>query len=765
MARSSRTKSSVSIDLFNLPPLPDAKKHSTMISEIPNYFFLPDGKNTQLSKVINTWTFDRLTPNGNEGVGVKLDYLERAYGTRYFVIDTVNGDINAIHDESLELTEFKGRFRPFDLDNLEARICKLSKRAGDEEDAEEQHISPRLCLRDPRTLNMDDYEGMGLDMNKYSPIQPINRESQKLVTPRPTSTPKLDELILNRSDPTDNRGKIKRVNSFEIAQERAASSLKFSKGGPVKGSSTKSLHRPSTSHQAEQRRPQLNCTACRRQDHLRKDCREDVFCDNCRTRSHATEVCRALSQHTTGNILCVYCGSTNHTSSNCRNKPNDNREEPRSTPRDLRQPGPRMDYNRMNHQEQVSHQQTRFDEGLNRRYSPNYINPYQSPLRAFPGQDLSATLIELANIQSRSMEMMAASQRSQQEAFQELARVSKDKSNDSMFTAIKTFDGTNRQHFEDWIDEVNQACRASNRGFRTELFKKSAGAVRQVILSCDNLSDNELVTKLRSCFSHAPTMNEAREELRNMQQMEHESVSVYRYRWGRALYRSSGIRPDEERHPHVIKDFISSLKKNIRNKIANRWVEMRHPPSTVERAFELACNVEKQLQVADSFKLEFPAYNSRDVNEISAEESSGDKQEINEISKKKWVSNSNPHGQRRQNFNNKYSNYRHQQQWPQEGRQHKQWTQKPKDSKITLSQESDHYIPAQLSSEFFRKIDLAMKLKTEELKEQKPKTKQLNKMTEENLMQAFGISEDQLNKATSILERSESTENSEYSSA
>ena len=766
MARSSRTKSSISIDLFKLPPLPDMRKHSTMICEIPNDFFLPDGKNTQLSKVVNTWTFDRLTPNGNEGVGVKLDYLECAYGTRYFVIDKVSGDINAIHDESLELTEFKGHFRPFDLDDLEARICKLSKRAGDEEDADDQQITPRLHLRDPRTLNMDEYEGMGFNVNNYSPIQPINWESPKTVTPRPTSTPKLDDLILNRSDPTDNRGKIKRINSFEIAQERAASSLKISKGGPVKGVGTKIQHRPSTSNQAEQCRPQLNCTACGGQDHLRKDCREDVFCKNCRTRSHATEMCRALSQHTPGNILCIYCGSTNHTSSNCQNKPNDNREEPRSTPRDLRQPGPRMDYNRMNHQDQVSHQQTRFDEGLNRQYSPNYINPYQSPLGAFPGQDLSATLIELANIQSRSMEMMAASQRSQHEAFQELARVSKDKSNDSMFTAIKTFDGTNRQHFEDWIDEVDQACRASNRGFRTELFKKSAGAVRQVILSCENFSDDELVTKLRSCFSHAPTMNEAREDLRNMRQMEHEAVSVYMYRWGHALYRSSGIRPSEERHPHVIKDFISSLKKNIRNKIANRWAEMRHPPSTVERAFELACDVEKQLQVADSFKLEFPTYNSRDINEISAEETSGDEQEINEISKKKWVSNSSSHGQRCQNFNNnRNSNYRHHQQWPQEGRQYKQWMQKPKDSKITLSQESDHYIPAQLSSEFFRKIDLAMKLKKEELKEQKPKTKQLNEMTEENLMQAFGISEDQLNKATSILERSESTENSEYLSA
>ena len=765
MARSSRTKSSVSIDLFNLPPLPDTKKHPAMISEIQNDFFLPDGKNTQLSKAVSTWTFDRLTPNGNEGVGIRLDCLQRAYGTKYFVIDKVNGDINAIHDESLELTEFKGRFRPFDLDDLEIKIDRLSKRTRDEEDDEEQEITPRLRLRDTRTLNMDAYEGMGLDINKYSPIQPINREPQKLVTPRPTSTPKVDDLILNRSDPTDNRGKIKRINSFEIAQERAINSGKIPKGGPVKRAGSRILQGPSTSSHAEQRRQQLNCTACGRQDHLRKDCREDVFCNNCRTRSHATEVCRALSQHTPGNILCIYCGSINHTSSNCRNKPNDNREEPRSTPRDLSQPSPRMNYNRMTCQEQVNRQQTRFDEGLNRRYSPNYVNSYQSPLGVFPGQDLSATLIELANIQSRSMEMMAASQRSQQEAFQELARVSKDKSNDSMFTAIKTFDGTNRQHFEDWIDEVDQACRASNRGFRTELFKKSAGAVRQVILSCDNLSDYDLVTKLRSCFSHAPTMNEAREELRNMRQMEHESVSVYRYRWGRALYRSSGIRPEDERHPHVIKDFISSLKKNIRNKIANRWAEMRHPPSTVERAFELACDVEKQLQVADSFKLEFPTYNSREVNEISAEESSGDEQELNEISKRKWVSKSNPQGQRRQNFNNNYNSYRSQQHRPQENRQQRQWTQKPKDSKITLSQESNHYVPAQVSSEFFRKIDLAMKLKKEELKEQKPKPKQLNEMTEENIMQAFGISEDQLTKATSILEGAELTEKSEHSSA
>ena len=283
--------------------------------------------------------------------------------------------------------------------------------------------------------------------------------------------------------------------------------------------------------------------------------------------------------------------------------------------------------------------------------------------------------MELANIQSRSLEMMAASQRSQQEAFQELTRASRDKANDALFAPIKIFDGTNRQVFEDWIDKVDQACRASDRDFRTEIFKKSTGAVRQVVLSCDEFKDDELVTKLRSCFSHAPTMNEAREELRNMRQMEHKSVSVYMYRWGRALYQSSGIWPNNERHPHIIKDFISSLKKNIRNKIANRWAEMWHPPSTIKKAFELASNIEKQLQVTDSFKLEFPSYPSNELNEMSMEETSGDEAELNEMSRgKKWGNNTNNYNHKCSSFSNNCSNnYKHQQNWPQESRQGKQW--------------------------------------------------------------------------------------------
>ena len=39
--------------------------------------------------------------------------------------DQVNGNINAIHDDHLESTEFVGHFCPFNLEELELKLCKI----------------------------------------------------------------------------------------------------------------------------------------------------------------------------------------------------------------------------------------------------------------------------------------------------------------------------------------------------------------------------------------------------------------------------------------------------------------------------------------------------------------------------------------------------------------------------------------------------------------------------------------------------------------
>ena len=93
----------------------------------------------------------------------------------------------------------------------------------------------------------------------------------------------------------------------------------------------------------------------------------------------------------------------------------------------------------------------------------------------------------------------------------------------------------NRQAFEGWINEIDQACRVSDRDFRTEIFKKSTSSRTGGTVSVMHLTDDELVAKLRSCFSYAPTMNEARWRTKeSMRQLEHKSTPT---RWGRALYR------------------------------------------------------------------------------------------------------------------------------------------------------------------------------------------------------------------------------------
>lgn len=105
MAYSSHSKKDISVDLFNLLPLRDKRKSATSYFDIPNNFFLPDGKNSKISQIINRWIFDRETPDGNDGFLVELPYLNHAYGTKNFVIDKVTGKMSAVYEDRVETIE------------------------------------------------------------------------------------------------------------------------------------------------------------------------------------------------------------------------------------------------------------------------------------------------------------------------------------------------------------------------------------------------------------------------------------------------------------------------------------------------------------------------------------------------------------------------------------------------------------------------------------------------------------------------------------
>ena len=167
--------------------------------------------------------FDRLTPNGNEGVGIQIDHLECAYETKYYVIDKVNSQINAIHNGSLELTEFKGLFSPFDLDELEMKVCRIADRNKYEDDLPEPQDAPQGQDSDSNSgsCNLEELTGMGFDPSNYSPIPPVGNAALQQGAALPTWTPKpVVEADMNTLDPTHNRGKINIINSFATNQEQ-----------------------------------------------------------------------------------------------------------------------------------------------------------------------------------------------------------------------------------------------------------------------------------------------------------------------------------------------------------------------------------------------------------------------------------------------------------------------------------------------------------------------------------------------------------------
>ena len=68
-----------------------------------------------------------------------------------------------------------------------------------------------------------------------------------------------------------------------------------------------------------------------------------------------------------------------------------------------------------------------------------------------------------------------------------------------------------------------------------------------------------------------------------------------------------------------------------------------------------------------------------------------------------------------------------------------------------MTQESSHFIPAEFSDSFFKEFDLARRIKREELKKQGKSSAQVNEITERDMIQAFGVTEDKMEKAAEIL--------------
>ena len=99
---------SVSIDLFNLPLLPNKQNKEQSYMDVPYNYCISDGKNSRFLDRTDRTEFNRETIRGNTGFKLEIPYLEYAFGTKYFIMDKVTGSMMGIYDDKVKQIELKG---------------------------------------------------------------------------------------------------------------------------------------------------------------------------------------------------------------------------------------------------------------------------------------------------------------------------------------------------------------------------------------------------------------------------------------------------------------------------------------------------------------------------------------------------------------------------------------------------------------------------------------------------------------------------------
>ena len=251
--------------------------------------------------------------------------------------------------------------------------------------------------------------------------------------------------------------------------------------------------------------------------------------------------------------------------------------------------------------------------------------------------------------------------------------------------------------------------------------------------------------------------------------------------------RSSGIRAADETHQHVIQDFIKSLKPKIKNKFANKFAEGRFQPRTLDHAFSLALDLEKKIQIANSFRDDImdsrtPAM----VNEVQSYPLD-ETRAINEISSNSSYRNNNSNNNSKSNYNGKPW-YQKGENKPWQNRDNKHWQNKdnkswqnkdkkswqnnnkgkgdkPHDTCFTLSQDQKFFVPADCDENVFQIICTLVKAQIDKAKQSSSNTKEINEISKDTLVNLLNISDETYDAAQSVIQQVEKDEISSSSSS
>ena len=200
------------------------------------------------------------------------------------------------------------------------------------------------------------------------------------------------------------------------------------------------------------------------------------------------------------------------------------------------------------------------------------------------------------------IQLTARAQKQNAEALERLNQSTRQRDHDHMFMAIEPYDGTDPKKFEPWIEQIEIACRISNRDPRVVVLAKSIGAVTEVVRSMrQGLSWVEFKSELKRCFSENKTRVHAAALFDNLRKQEdNENLRSYIHKYSKLHREATGISCEEEFDTQKKLHFLSRLRNsNISVKISQSAEFEKFDRYSLTDCMEKALLLESRLQIRE----------------------------------------------------------------------------------------------------------------------------------------------------------------------
>ena len=186
-------------------------------------------------------------------------------------------------------------------------------------------------------------------------------------------------------------------------------------------------------------------------------------------------------------------------------------------------------------------------------------------------------------------------------ALQQLATSTYQCNFDHIFASIPIYNGSDREGFLPWLEQLEVACFYSGRNIKTEASGRSARPVQNVIMALPNAHSWKAIREeLKRCFSDQTSLGHAATQLENMTQKPNEPLRLYIFRYSK-IHKSVTKRDAcYDTNPSRWFRFLTSITNTT---TADKITRSEFLPQNLQQCFEKALRLEASLQLSEGVNM------------------------------------------------------------------------------------------------------------------------------------------------------------------